>query len=93
MFIPNGERLFFCTGQQNEQAYVVAPPEGNQFTPPKDIQTIYVPPENAINVPDTFGVDVGSSFGYGAPEEQSAPLRISPSGFSFDNPSFNPPQV
>ena len=80
---------------QNEQAYVVAPPENNQFSPPKDIQTIYVPPENAINVPNIFGVDVGSSFGYEAQEEQSAQLQLAPaaSGFSFDNPSFNPPQV
>jgi hypothetical protein len=78
---------------QTEQGYVVPPPEGNGFTPPKDIQTIYVPPENAINIPDTFGVDVGSSFGYQA--DQSSQLSISPasSSFSFDNPAFNAPQV
>ena len=77
---------------QNEQAYVVPPPEYNQFSPPKDIQTIYVPPENAVNIPETFGVDVGSSFGYESPEEE---VRLNPaaSSFSFDSPAFNPPQV
>ncbi len=82
---------FNSTDSQNEQGYVVAPPEGGQFNPPKDIQTIYVPPENAINIPENFGVDVGSSFGY----DESAQLALSPSSssFSFDNPAFNAPQV
>ncbi len=53
---------------QNEQGYVVAPPDNSGFVPPKDIQTIYVPAENAINVPQNFGVDVGSSFGYSSPD-------------------------
>lgn len=83
--------LFFVL--QTEQGYAVPPPEGSGFSPPKDIQTIYVPPENAINIPDSFGVDVGSSFGYQA--DQSSQLAISPasSSFSFDNPAFNAPQV
>ena len=82
---------------------MVPPPEANQFNPPKDIQTIYVPPENAINIPDNFGVDVASSFGYGSPgqvfseytDQQTAQLNANPAqaSFSFDSPAFNPPQV
>ena len=92
-----------CSKFQTEQEYVVPPPEANQFNPPKEIQTIYVPAENAINIPDNFGVDVGSSFGYGAPgqvfpeytDQQSAQLNANPAqaSFSFDSPAFNPPQV
>merc|ERR1712008_669694 len=36
------------------------PPDSNQFKPPSDIRTIYVPYENAVNVPDIFDVSVGA---------------------------------
>ena len=46
----------------------MAPPNPNQnnFSPPNpdDIRTIYVPYDDAVNVPDVFDVSVGSSFGY-----------------------------
>ena len=57
-------------------------------------RTIYVPYENAVNVPDVFDVSVGSSFGYSEPNPQ--PNYNSPSLpnlSSYDNPisSFDAP--
>jgi len=37
---------------------------GEGFDPPSDIRTIFVPIENAINVPNTYDISVGTSFGY-----------------------------
>lgn len=37
---------------------------GEGFDPPSEIRTIFVPIENAINVPNTFDISVGTSFGY-----------------------------
>ena len=43
-----------------------SPPAGSQFSPPSDeeIRTIYVPLENAINVPQHYQLSLGTSFGY-----------------------------
>ena len=37
---------------------------GEGFDPPTEIRTIFVPIENAINIPDTFDINLGTSFGY-----------------------------
>lgn len=73
--------------------YNPGPPTNNQFNPPKpdDIKTIYVPYEDAVNVPGVFDVSVGSSFGYSEPVNQPPPANPAPS--SYDNPisSFDAP--
>lgn len=45
--------------------FVVEEPKDSKFTPPSadDIRTIYVPIENAINVPEHFDISLGTSFG------------------------------
>jgi len=61
---------------------------GEGFTPPsiQDIRTIYVPLENAINVPDsfsTFDISVGTSFGYkGKKNQKKKTFPNFPSGLS-----------
>ena len=52
-------------------------------------RTIYVPYENAVNVPDIFDISVGSSFGYSEPPATKSPSVLS----SYDNPisSFDAP--
>ena len=52
-------------------------------------RTIYVPYENAVNVPDIFDISVGSSFGYSEPAATKSPSVLS----SYDNPisSFDAP--
>ena len=37
---------------------------GEGFDPPTEIRTIFVPIENAINIPETFDINLGTSFGY-----------------------------
>lgn len=37
---------------------------GEGFDPPTEIRTFYVPYENAINIPDSYDVNIGTSFGY-----------------------------
>ena len=37
---------------------------GEGFDPPTEIRTIFVPIENAINIPDSFDINLGTSFGY-----------------------------
>merc|ERR1719464_93717 len=37
---------------------------GEGFTPPSEIRTIYVPQDKAASLPRIFDVDVGTSFGY-----------------------------
>jgi len=37
---------------------------GEGFDPPTEIRTFYVPIENAINIPDSYDINVGTSFGY-----------------------------
>ena len=73
--------------------YDAAPPTQNQFSPPEpdDIRTIYVPYDNAANVPDVFDVSVGSSFGYNEPAPEPVKPVTPPS--SYDNPisSFDAP--
>ena len=51
-------------------------------------RTVYVPYENAVNVPGVFDVSVGSSFGYSEPTAR--PVASNP---SYDNPisSFDAP--
>jgi hypothetical protein len=39
---------------------------GEGFDPPTEIRTIFVPIENAINIPETFDINLGTSFGYTA---------------------------
>ena len=70
-----------------------APPAGtpNLFNPPedKDIRTIYVPFENAVNVPDNFDINVASSFGYTSPsasQDYKFPNFPDSSSPSYDNP-------
>ena len=45
---------------------IVEEPANSQFSPPDedDIRTIYVPFENAVNVPQNFQLNLGTSFGY-----------------------------
>ena len=54
-------------------------------------RTIYVPYENAVNVPDIFDVSVGAGFGY----SDQPPVTKSPAAVqsSYDNPisSFDAP--
>ena len=73
--------------------YDASPPTQNQFNPPEpdDIRTIYVPYDNAANVPDVFDVSVGSSFGYSEPAPEPVKPATPPS--SYDNPisSFDAP--
>jgi len=47
---------------------------GEGFDPPSEIRTIYVPIENAINVPENFQIDIGTSFGGGG--SQAAGKKI-----------------
>ena len=59
-------------------------------------RTIYVPYENAVNLPDVFELDVGSSFGYAENGAEPQPQQIihgAPLPSSYDNPisSFDAP--
>eukprot|EP00095_Tigriopus_kingsejongensis_P011833 maker-scaffold412_size179788-snap-gene-0.20 protein:Tk11833 transcript:maker-scaffold412_size179788-snap-gene-0.20-mRNA-1 annotation:"kxy xw signal peptide domain protein" len=77
--------------------FVVEEPVDSQFSPPAEdeIRTIYVPVENAINIPSNFDVNIGTSFGLGAKKrKQQPPLGFPnfPGGVklaqppSYDNP-------
>merc|ERR1711953_947311 len=88
--------IFYEDKPEEEQllkGYVsdVAPPaQESKFSPPKpeSVRTVYVPYENAVNVPGVFDVSVGSSFGYSEPTAR--PVASNP---SYDNPisSFDAP--
>ncbi len=57
-------------------------------------RTIYVPYDNAVNVPDVFDISVGTSFGYnGQQGGQRQPPNPTNAGSSYDNPisSFDAP--
>lgn len=58
---------------------------GEGFDPPSEIRTIFVPIENAINIPDTFDISVGTSFGYNKNKE-SFPNFSADSDSSYNNP-------
>jgi hypothetical protein len=58
---------------------------GEGFDPPTEIRTIFVPVENAINIPDTFDISVGTSFGYNKNKE-TFPTFSSESESSYNNP-------
>jgi len=66
-----------------------APANAYQFNAPnpKDIHTVYVPFENAVNVPATYDVSVASSFGYqsGEPSNQAGTGAVPPSYSGFPN--------
>ena len=86
--------FFLQLGQYNNPA----PPTNNQFNPPNpdDIKTIYVPYEDAVNVPGVFDVSVGSSFGYSEPAPvpvPASPAPVNTISSSYDNPisSFDAP--
>jgi len=59
---------------------------GEGFDPPSEIRTIYVPVENAINVPEIFDISVGTSFGYNKNSKDSFPNFSSDSESSYNNP-------
>ncbi len=57
-------------------------------------RTIYVPYDSAVNVPEIFDVNVGSSFGYSEPQQQQQPsYSFNPGSSAYDNPisSFDAP--
>ena len=71
--------------------YQAPPPRENTgFTPPQDdqIRTIYVPLENAVNVPEQFNINVGTSFGLGAKKRPAVPSYDNPIS-SYDAPIYN----
>jgi len=59
---------------------------GEGFDPPTEIRTIFVPVENAINIPDTFDISVGTSFGYNKNNKETFPNFSSESDSSYNNP-------
>jgi len=59
---------------------------GEGFDPPTEIRTIFVPVENAINIPDTFDISVGTSFGYNKNNKETFPNFTSESDSSYNNP-------
>ena len=50
------------------------------------LRTIFVPVENAINIPDTFDISVGTSFGYNKNRKETFPNFSSESDSSYNNP-------
>lgn len=59
---------------------------GEGFDPPTEIRTIFVPVENAINIPNTFDISVGTSFGYNKNNKETFPNFSSESDSSYNNP-------
>lgn len=57
-----------------ESSRPVPPPGHSLFSPPSEdeIRTIYVPLENAVNVPEQYTLDIGTSFGYKEKKEVRA---------------------
>lgn len=85
------------SASDQEVQFVVEEPEDSQFTPPADeeIRTIYVPVQNAVNIPTSFDIDIGTSFGLGKKKRGKKPgfsnfpvgsgATLSPPP-SYDNP-------
>jgi len=63
---------------------------GEGFDPPTEIRTIFVPIENAINIPETFDINLGTSFGYNRKKNSQAGFPNFPSfgagASSYDSP-------
>lgn len=67
--------------------YVVEEPADSKFTPPDedDIRTIYVPLENAVNVPDSYTLSLGTSFGYSNKKKNKNKSRTRPKQPEYDD--------
>merc|ERR1711971_540147 len=59
---------------------------GEGFTPPSEIRTIYVPQDKAASLPKIFDVDVGTSFGYNKLKKSRFPSSSSEDRYSYNNP-------
>jgi len=63
---------------------------GEGFDPPTEIRTIFVPIENAINIPETFDINLGTSFGYNSKKNSQAGFPNFPNfgagASSYDSP-------
>merc|ERR1719391_410604 len=63
---------------------------GEGFDPPTEIRTIFVPIENAINIPETFDINLGTSFGYNRNKNSQAGFPNFPNfgagASSYDSP-------
>merc|ERR1711971_469850 len=59
---------------------------GEGFTPPSEIRTIYVPQDKAASLPRIFDVDVGTSFGYNKLKKSRFPSFSTDDIYSYNNP-------